>query len=86
MSYLQHFILFVTYEWAQQPKVFVPGKTFQPSALKQTSLLGPFISYKENEVLLTWPLGRTRPCLIAKFPREHVLAKKGFIALVRARR
>jgi hypothetical protein len=28
-----------------------PGKPVQPSAMKHTSLVGPFVSYEENEVL-----------------------------------
>jgi len=31
--YSQHSIVFVTYEWAQQVRVFVPGKPFQPSIM-----------------------------------------------------
>ena len=33
-SYSQHFIFIVTYEWAQEAGVFVPGKTFQPSVIQ----------------------------------------------------
>jgi hypothetical protein len=31
--YLQHFIFFVTYELAQQARVFVTSKPFQPSLI-----------------------------------------------------
>jgi hypothetical protein len=31
--------------------MFVPGKPFNPSLLQHCSLMGPFVSYKENEVL-----------------------------------
>ncbi len=31
--YSQHFIFFVTYEWVQKVRAFVPGKTFQPSPI-----------------------------------------------------
>jgi hypothetical protein len=27
--YTQHFIFFVTYEWAKQARLFVPGRLFQ---------------------------------------------------------
>ncbi len=50
---------FVMYEWAQQAKVFFLGKPFQPRA----SLLGPFLSYKGNEVCEYSPL----PCLQTLF-------------------
>jgi hypothetical protein len=35
--------------------VFVPDKTSQPSVRKSSSLLGPFVSYEENEVVNTAP-------------------------------
>ncbi len=31
---------------------FIPSRPFQPSVIKHLIFLGPFISYKENEVLL----------------------------------
>ncbi len=34
--YLQHFIFFVTYEWAQYVRMFVPGKSYQPSEMWQS--------------------------------------------------
>ncbi len=33
--------------------MFVPYKPFQPSVMERSSLLGPFTSYKGNEVLRT---------------------------------
>ncbi len=33
-------------------RVFVSGKQFQPSVMKHSSLLSPFVSYEENEMLL----------------------------------
>jgi hypothetical protein len=39
--YSQHFIFFVTYKWAKIVGVFVLGKLFQPSVMKQ---------FEENEV------------------------------------
>jgi hypothetical protein len=49
--YSQHFIFFVTYEWAQKAGVKLPsvGKVCQGQTLL---LIGPFVSYKDNEVLL----------------------------------
>jgi hypothetical protein len=32
-SYLEHFILFVTYKWAEEVRVFVSRKPFQPNAM-----------------------------------------------------
>ncbi len=49
--YSQHLIFFVTYEWAQWAKVFVPGKPFRPSVMLHSSLLGTLVSYIENYVL-----------------------------------
>ncbi len=31
--HIQHFIFFLTYKWAQQARVIVPGKPFQPSLM-----------------------------------------------------
>ncbi len=44
-----HFIC--AYEWAQEGRVFVPGKLFQPRVMLHSSLLGPIVSNIENEVL-----------------------------------
>jgi hypothetical protein len=35
--------------------VFVPAEHLQPNVMKHPSVLGPFISYKENEVMLIRP-------------------------------
>ncbi len=34
--------------------MFVTGKPSQPSLMQHSSVLGPFISYEENEVLLLY--------------------------------
>ncbi len=39
------------YEWAQEGRVFVPGKLLQPRVMLHSSLLGPIVSNIENEVL-----------------------------------
>jgi len=49
--YSQYLIFFVTYKCAQEARAFVSGKLFQWSVMKHTSLLGPFISYKNDELL-----------------------------------
>jgi hypothetical protein len=54
--YLQHFILFVTYEWALQARVFSPGKldnvrVKRLAREKHSSLVSPFLIYEANEVL-----------------------------------
>jgi hypothetical protein len=49
------FMFFITSELAQKPRLFVPGKPLQPSVMEHSSVLGPFISYKENEVLWILP-------------------------------
>ncbi len=44
-------IVVVAYEWAREAGVFVPGEPFQPCVMLHASLLGPIISYEENEML-----------------------------------
>jgi len=46
--YSQHF---ATNEQAPKARVFVTDKPIQPSVMKQSSFLDPFISYEENGVL-----------------------------------
>ncbi len=46
----QHFIFFTIYIWSQYIRVFLPSKPFQRGVVKHSSLLGPFISWKENEM------------------------------------
>jgi hypothetical protein len=50
-AYSQHFIFFATFKWAEEARVFVTGKPFQPDVMKHSSFLGPLISYEENKVL-----------------------------------
>ncbi len=50
-SYSQYFISFVYQKWALLARVFVPDKPFQSIVMLHCTLLGPFVSYKENEVL-----------------------------------
>jgi len=54
----KHFIFFTTYKWTHEGRVFCRGKLFQPSGMQHSSLLGLFISYKENEVLGIQPRAR----------------------------
>ncbi len=49
--YSQNFFFFITYEWAKWARVLFPGKFFQWSVMQQSSLLGPFTSYKEWSAL-----------------------------------
>ncbi len=46
--YLQHFILFVTQEWARLLHYTMLERL---ATEKHSGLLGPFLSYEENEVL-----------------------------------
>jgi len=51
--YSQHFILFVTYGWAQWARVFVPGMLFQPNQI----FVGKARSLPKSgapEVCFTW--------------------------------
>ncbi len=52
--YSQNFIFFITYKGAQYARVFVRGKPLLSSQMLQYSLLGPFVSYKGNEVFWIW--------------------------------
>ncbi len=47
-------IFCVKYEWAQQVRVLHNTKPERFAMYKHTSLLGLFVSYKENEVLRKW--------------------------------
>jgi hypothetical protein len=53
MSYSQHFIVFVTYEWSQYARVLHYTKMEMLLRDKYSNLLGPFIRYAENKVLPT---------------------------------
>ncbi len=52
----------VIYKWGQKARVLIPGKPFQPSVMKHSSLLGPSITYGpsclsnqlENTILLAY--------------------------------
>ncbi len=48
--YSQDFILFANYEWAKQAKVLHNNRIEWIASDKHARLLGPFVSYKENEV------------------------------------
>ncbi len=60
--YSEYFIFLVTFEWAQQARVFVPNKPFQPSVMEDT-LWGPFLSYEEKVVLWIQPQGHIQNSL-----------------------
>ncbi len=49
--YSQHFILIMTYEWAQEARMFHYYKLDRLARDKHSRVLGPLISFKENEVL-----------------------------------
>jgi hypothetical protein len=49
--YSQHFIFFKTYKWDQLTRVFYYFRLKELATDKHTSLLGPVVSCKENEVL-----------------------------------
>jgi hypothetical protein len=46
--YSQNFIFFVTFEWAQYARGFVPCKPFHFQVMQHSSLLGLFLRYEEN--------------------------------------
>jgi hypothetical protein len=52
--YSQHFISFVTYEWAQY-KLLHYIKLERLAGDKLFELLGKLVSWKENEMLWIWP-------------------------------
>jgi hypothetical protein len=49
--YSENFIFFVTYDWAQQALVLHYTGLERLARDKHFKLLGPFVSYEENEVL-----------------------------------
>ncbi len=55
-TYLQHFIFFVAYEWAQQARVLDYTRLERLACDKNSSLLGKLISYEQNYVLWIWHL------------------------------
>jgi hypothetical protein len=50
-QYSQHFIFFLTYEHFEEARLLYYTRPEKLAIDKQSSLLGPFISYKENEML-----------------------------------
>ncbi len=52
-AYSQHFIFFVTFEWAQSDRVLHGIWLWKLACDKHSSLLGKFVSYEENKVLFT---------------------------------
>ncbi len=52
--YSQYLIFFVTYEWAQHAKVLHCTRLERLANGKHSRLLGPLLSYGEEEVLLIW--------------------------------
>jgi hypothetical protein len=46
--YSQHFIFFITYEWAQKTRVLHYIRLYMLTRDKHTVLLGPITSYEEN--------------------------------------
>jgi hypothetical protein len=48
--YSQHSIFCVTYKWVQKARVLHYPRVERLARDENPSLLGPFISYKENEV------------------------------------
>ncbi len=48
LPYSQNLIFFVSYNWAQQATMPVPGWLFQPIEIECSSLVGPYVSCHEN--------------------------------------
>ncbi len=46
----QHFIFFIIYKWAQKAGVLHYTSLERLARVKYSSLLGPFVSYEENEL------------------------------------
>ncbi len=58
--YSQHFNFFTIYKWTQSALVWHCYRLKRLSIDKQSSLLGPLVSYEGNEVLWTRPQKRLR--------------------------
>jgi hypothetical protein len=54
---LKHFIFLVTDKWVWQAGVLHFTRIERLAKDNHDSLMGPFVSYKENELLWIWPLG-----------------------------
>jgi hypothetical protein len=50
--YSQRLVFFITYEWAQKAKLFVPGKPFQPNLMCHSCLLGPYTHYATQYICI----------------------------------
>ncbi len=48
--YSQHFMLFVTYEWAQKARELHYTRLEELAKVKHSSFMGPFLRNEENEV------------------------------------
>ena len=48
---LKPYSYFFTYEWAQSARLIGTGKPWKPWVMLHSSLLGPFVSNEENEVV-----------------------------------
>jgi hypothetical protein len=59
----QHFIFFVTYEWAYLGRVLHYCRLESLNSNKHSSLLDPLVSCEENEVLRIQPQDRKIPSL-----------------------
>ncbi len=64
LSNSQHFIFFVTYNWSQYAKVFIPGRHFQTDLLFETKA-GAYLSV--DTFTLGWK----------SLPRANALAYRG---------
>ncbi len=50
--YSQHFIFIITYKWGQYGTVLIYTSRERLARDKHSSLLDPFVSYEQNELLL----------------------------------
>jgi hypothetical protein len=48
--YSKHFISFVYYEWSQKARVLQYNRLQSLASNQQSGLLGPFVSYREDNV------------------------------------
>ncbi len=66
--YSQHFIFFITYDWAHKVTVFVPAGLVN---LVEYNTFGPFVSYKENRVFGLWYLGQQQLIFFVTYESSH---------------
>ncbi len=73
-TYWKHFIFFMIYESVQKARLLHTVKLERLDKDKHSSLLGPFLSYEENEVLWIQTLVPTLYLMIFQQPAKYEIS------------